>query len=294
MSFQVQRGNFRASDTIPADQHLIELWSPNSQPLKKTHPGGFSSRSDKNSDIYYEGITFRKVLFDSSFQGGRLFAIYAVRIRINNCFFIHFTTDGILVHKHHETISNCFSANTPQINTYRIDHDFSSTAIDLASNDLASNDNAVTNMLTGVHCYNKATSFGGVGIVVKAGQTRINSCYLDFNSILIEDPFQVIVSNGFFLGDGNIVMKVKKKDQISGLSIVNNVFSRDPKNMVPIVKLEGQFTKVDQVVIEWDEVVINGGEGNGARKWDPVGGDFSSVMVFPNRINRVQYSFGSK
>ncbi|KAL0442306.1 UNVERIFIED_CONTAM: Polygalacturonase QRT3 [Sesamum latifolium] len=78
---------------------------------------------------------------------------------------------------------------------------------------------------------------------------------MDFNSIVMEDPDQVLVSNGFFLGDGNIVLR-SIQGRISGLNIVNNIFCGDPNNMVPIVKLEGIFTSIDQVVI--DHNVVNG------------------------------------
>lgn len=184
---------------------------------------------------------------------------------------------------------------------------FSGTAIDLASNDNAVTDVAIfsaatgiilrgqANIITGVHCYNKATYFGGVGILVQAAKTRIDNCYLDFNGIVIEDPHQVHVSNGFFLGDGNIVLK-STKGEISGLNIVNNMFSGDPGKMVPIISLHGPFMNVDQVVIDHNNVDgmrlkstvgKSSVRGNGT-KWVV---DFSSVLVFPNRINHVYYSF---
>ncbi|CAL5410549.1 unnamed protein product [Camellia sinensis] len=305
----IQGGTLRASNTFPGDRHLIELWAPNSQPLNNTTSSDpLSGQENQNYGIYYEDITFRDILFDSSFRGGGLLVIDSARIRINNCFFLHFTTEGILVERGHETfISSCFLGQHSTIGGDKEERDFSGTGIVLASNDNAITDVVIfsaatgiilkgqANMVTGVHCYNKATYFGGVGILVQAAQTRIDNCYLDFNAIVIEDPSQVHVSNGFFLGDGNIVLK-SIKGQISGLTIVNNMFCGAPQNMVPIVKLEGQFTSIDQVVIDHNNV--NGMSlkstvaklavaGNGTR-WVA---DFSSVLVFPNRINHVQYSF---
>ncbi|THF99485.1 hypothetical protein TEA_016357 [Camellia sinensis var. sinensis] len=305
----IQGGTLRASNTFPGDRHLIELWAPNSQPLNNTTSSDpLSGQENQNYGIYYEDITFRDILFDSSFRGGGLLVIDSARIRINNCFFLHFTTEGILVERGHETfISSCFLGQHSTIGGDKEERDFSGTGIVLASNDNAITDVVIfsaatgiilkgqANMVTGVHCYNKATYFGGVGILVQAAQTRIDNCYLDFNAIVIEDPSQIHVSNGFFLGDGNIVLK-SIKGQISGLTIVNNMFCGAPQNMVPIVKLEGQFTSIDQVVIDHNNV--NGMSlkstvaklavaGNGTR-WVA---DFSSVLVFPNRINHVQYSF---
>ncbi|THG02908.1 hypothetical protein TEA_009675 [Camellia sinensis var. sinensis] len=263
---------------------------------------------DQKSPISYEDITFRDILFDSSYRGGGIFVIDSARIRIHDCFFIHFTSEGILVQKGHETfISTSFLGQRSTVGGDKGERDFSGTAIDLASNDNAVTDVVIfsaatgiilrgqANLLTGVHCYNKATVFGGVGILVKSAQNRIHNCYMDYNAIVIEDPFQVQVANGFFLEDGNIVLK-SIKGKISGLNIINNMLSGEPKNMVPIVKLDGQFTSVDQVVIDHNNVdgmslkstvgklAVS---GNG-KKWVI---DFSSVSVFPNKINHVHYSF---
>ncbi|KAL8508617.1 hypothetical protein ACS0TY_019026 [Phlomoides rotata] len=256
----------------------------------------------------YEDVTFRDILFDSSYRGGGLLVVDSARIRITNCFFLHFTTEGLLVQGGHETfVSNCFLGQHSTVGGDKSERSFSGTAIDIASTDNAITDATIfsaatgiilrgrANIVTGVHCYNKATFFGGVGILVKSGQNRISSPYLDFNSIVIEDPDQVIVSNGFFLGDGNIVLK-SVSGRVSGLEIVSNIFSGDPKNNLPIVKLNGSFTAVDQVVI--DQNVVNGMSlkstvgkltvaGNGT-KWVA---DFGPILLFPDKINHFQYSF---
>ncbi|KAL4600697.1 hypothetical protein ACB092_11G216800 [Castanea dentata] len=299
----VRGGTLRASDTFPGDRHLIELWSPNSPNTEN---------KVQNAGFYYEDITFRDVLFDSSYRGGGIYIVDSARIRINNCFFLHFTTQGILVQRGHETlISSCFLGQHSTIGGDKNERNYSGTAIDLASNDNAVTDVAIfsaaigivlrgqANIITGVHCYNKASFFGGIGILVKLGgysQTRIDNCYLDYNSIVMEDPVQVHVTNGFFYGDATVVLK-SIKGKISGLNIVDNMFSSGPgQSMVPIITLDGQFTDIDQVVIDRNNV--NGlslkstvGKqrvaGNGTR-WVA---DFSSVLLFPNRISHLQYSF---
>lgn len=195
----------------------------------------------------------------------------------------------------------------PTVGGDRGEKDFSGTAIDLASNDNAITDVTIfssaigivlrgeANIVTGVHCYNKATYFGGIGILVKASQNRIDNCYLDYNSIVIEDPFLVHISNGYFLGEGNIVLKAIN-GRIYGLNVINNMFSGNPSRMTPILSLDGVFNDIDQVVI--DQNNVNGMRlkstagklsvgGNGTR-WVA---DFSSILVFPNKINHVQYSF---
>ncbi|XP_057416089.1 polygalacturonase QRT3-like [Lotus japonicus] len=311
----VQGGTLRASDTFPGDRHLVELWSSNSKKLDRTESPqddeGLNDMKAQNNAIYYEDITFRDILFDSSYRGGGLFIIDSARIRINNCFFLHFATEGILVQQGHETfISSCFLGQHPTIGGDKGERDFSGVAIDLASNDNAVTDVAIfsaaigvvlrgqANILTGVHCYNKATYFGGVGILVKLpgnSQTRIDNCYLDYTGIVMEDPVQVHVTNGLFLGDANVLVK-SVKGQVLGLNIVGNMFSGDPNKKVPIVKLDGEFSNIDQVVIDRNNVNGMGlrstvgkltVSGNGT-KWVA---DFSSVLVFPNRISHFQYSF---
>lgn len=60
------------------------------------------------------------------------------------------------------------------------------------------------NLFSGVHCYNKATGFGGTGIYLKLPgltQNRIVDSYLDYTGIVAENPVQLKVSGTFFLGD---------------------------------------------------------------------------------------------
>lgn len=282
------------------------MWSPKSV---KRSTNEVAEDNAQTNGIYYEDIVFRDILFDSGYRGGGLLVLDSARIRVTDCFFLHFTTQGILIQNGHETfISTCFLGEHPTIGGDRGEKDFTGTAIDLASNDNAVTDVAIfsaaigialrgqANIITGVHCYNKAKYFGGVGILVKAAQTRLDNCYLDFNSIVIEDPSQVHVINGFFLGGGNIVLK-SINGRISGLTIVNNMFTGNEKSTwTPIVSLDGKFSNIDQVVIDHNNV--NGMSlrstvgkmavpGNGT-EWIA---DFSSVLVFPNQINHVQYSF---
>ncbi|KAI3723184.1 hypothetical protein L2E82_34604 [Cichorium intybus] len=305
----IQGGTLRASNTFPSDGHLIELHSPNSPKLFQTaavEPGDtYSDAKNRNEPIYYEDITFRDILFDSSNIAGGLLVIDSARTRINNCFFLHFVTEGILVERGHETfISSSFLGEIPTIGGNEHERNFLGTAIDLASNDNSITDVVIfsaatgivvrgqANMITGVHCYNKATFFGGIGILVKTGEIRVDNCYMDYNSIVVEDPSQVHISNGFFLGGGNVVLR-SVEGRISGLNIVNNMFSGDSRS---VVEIDGEFTSVDQVVV--DRNSVKGGmrlkstvgkmavAGNGTL-WTA---DFSPVLIFPNRISHVQYS----
>ncbi|XP_071709700.1 polygalacturonase QRT3 [Rutidosis leptorrhynchoides] len=305
----IQGGTLRASDTFPSDGYLIELHSPSSSQFSKTTinetNNTYSDRKTRNEPIYYEDVTFHDILFDSSNIGGGLLVIDSARTRINNCFFLHFVTEGILVERGHETfISNSFMGEIPTIGGDEQEKNFLGTAIDLAGNDNAITDVVIfsanigivlrgqANIITGVHCYNKATYFGGVGILIKTGQNRVDNCYMDYNSIVIQDPTQVHVSNGFFLGGGNIVLRAVN-GRISGLNIVNNMFTGDSRN---VVEIDGVFTSIDQVVIDQNNV------RGGMRLKSTIGkmavsrngtiwvANFSPILVFPNRIGHVQYS----
>ncbi|XP_057972711.1 polygalacturonase QRT3-like, partial [Malania oleifera] len=317
----LQSGSFRASSTFPGDRYLLELWSPNSrkldiprqQPLKfypAANKGPAAAVAASAPNIYYEDITVRDFLFDSSFRGGGILVVDSVRTRITTCFFIHFTLQAILVVRGHETfVSNTFIGQRLTVGGDPHERDFSGTGIDLASNDNAVTDVVIfsaaigillrggANMITGVHCYNKATAFGGVGILIKLGgltQTRIDNCYLDYTGIVTEDPVHLHITNGFFLGDANVVIK-SVKGQISGLMIADNIFRGNWNRMIPIVKLEGKFTDVNQVVIDRNDVTGMALKstvgrltvaGNGTQ-WVA---DFSPVLVFPNMIYHFQYS----
>ncbi|XP_010683687.2 polygalacturonase QRT3 [Beta vulgaris subsp. vulgaris] len=308
----VQGGTLRASNTFPQDRHLLEL---SSQPSKTILINSTTNTQFQISGIQYEDITFRDILFDSNFRGGGLIIIDSARIRVTNCYFLHFTTQGILVQGGHETfISNTFLGQHETVGSHPSESQFTGTAIDIGSNDNAITDVVVfsaavgitlrgqANIITGTHLYNKATFFGGVGILVKLpglSQTRIDNCYLDYNSIVMEDPVQVHITNGFFLGDGNVVVK-SAHGRISGLNILNNMFCGDPKNMKAIVELDGVFNKVDQVVIDHNNVMgmqlkSTVGKlsikGVHATKWEA---DFSNMLVFPDKIAHFQYSIYSK
>ncbi|CAN1225525.1 Polygalacturonase QRT3 [Linum grandiflorum] len=242
-NFVVRSGTFRATNDFPGNRHLIELWSTNSQ----QKPGKGS---------YYEGITFRDILFDSTYRGGGIRVVDSVRIRIDHCFFLHFTTQAVGVVLRSE-------ANT----------------------------------VTAVHCYNKANVYGGVGIVVKpeASLTRITGCYMDFTDVVIEDPDQVRVSDGLFIGGANVVVK-SIRGSISGLNVEGNMFRGYEGRGNSIVELDGNFTAVDQVVVDRNNVkdmVLKSTAGKvtvagyGSR-WVA---DFSRVLIFPDRISHFQYAF---
>lgn len=250
---------------------------------------------------------------DSNFKGGGISIVKSLRISIDNCYITHFTTNGIHIQSGHETlIRNSFLGQHATAGGDPGEKDFSGTGITLAGNDNAVTDVVIfsaaigmmisgqANTISGVHCYNKATSFGGVGIYLKLSgltQTRIVNSYMDYTSIVAEDPVQLHISSSFFFGDANVVLK-SGSGKISGVTIVNNMFSGTHGGN--IVKLDeskgGAFKQIEQVVVDGNNV--NGMKLKGTLARGKVEGkgtsweiDFNDVLIFPNLIKHVQYSF---
>lgn len=314
-NFKIHGGSLRASNDFPTDRHLIELWPSSVAKLSSVDredgdiPIGASLESFSSS---YEFITLKDLLLDSNYRGGGIAVINSLRTTIDNCYITHFTTDGILVQGGHETyIRNSFLGQHITAGGDPNERKFTGTAINLKGNDNAVTDVVIfsaatgvlvsgqANILTGVHCYNKATGWGGVGIYLQLPgltQTRIVNCYLDYTGIVAEDPVQLDISNSFFLGNAFILLK-SVKGTIRGLNIVDNMFSGNG-NGIDIVQLDqsnGPFTTIDQVVVDRNNVqgmtlrstVARESIGGSGSTWIA---DFSSVLLFPNLIKHVQYT----
>ncbi|CAH8346011.1 unnamed protein product [Eruca vesicaria subsp. sativa] len=292
----ISGGTLRASDNFPVDKYLIEL-------------------NDESSKLQYifEYITLRDLLIDCNYRGGAISVINSLRTSIDNCYITRFgDTNGILVQKGHETyIRNSFLGQHITAGGDRGERNFSGTAVNLVGNDNAITDTVIfsaaigvmisgqANLLSGVHCYNKATGFGGTGIYLKLPgltQNRIVNSYLDYTGIVAEDPVQLQISGTFFLGDAFILLK-SINGVVRGVNIVDNMFSGSGHG-VQIVQLDQRnkpFENVDQVVVDRNNV--NGMatrstvakasvDGNGT-SWTV---DFNPVLLFPNLIKHVQYT----
>lgn len=268
--------------------------------------------SSASYEYNYEYITLKDLMLDSNHRGGGILVVNSLRVTIDNCYIAHFTTTGIEVQSGHETyIRNSFLGQHITAGSDPRERNFSGTAINLAGNDNALTDVVIfsaatgvmisgqANILTGVHCYNKAAGFGGTGIYLKLPgltQTRIVNSYLDYTGIVAEDPVQLHISNSFFLGDAYIVLK-SINGVVNGVNIVDNLFSGSGKGLgiVQLDQSNGPFKNIDQVVVDKNNVrgmgikatVARGSiQGNGS-SWTI---DFSPVLLFPNLIRHVQYS----
>ncbi|KAJ9693209.1 hypothetical protein PVL29_012096 [Vitis rotundifolia] len=273
-NFMIHGGSLRASSDFPTDRHLIEL-------------------SSSSKSLSYEYITLKDLMLDSNFRGGGIAVINSIRTTIDNCYVSHFTTNGILIQGGHETyVRSSFIGQHITVGSDPREKDFSGIGINIIGNDNAVTDVVVfsaaigvliegqANVLTGVHCYNKATSLGGIGIYLKSPgftQNRILNCYLDFTGVVMDDP--------------------SLKGIVEGVSIVHNMFSGDYTG-VPIVQLDQSnepFTLIDQVIVDHNNVrgmrlrstVAKGSIWGNGTTWTV---DFSKVLLFPNLIKNVQYT----
>lgn len=312
---QIHGGTLRASDDFPTGGYLIDLSSSSSANKSPQNNKTTVDAQLSSSSYNYEYITLKDLMLDSNYRGGAISVINSLRTSIDNCYITHFTTTGIQVQQGHETyIRNSFLGQHITAGGDPGERNFSGTAIVLAGNDNAVTDVVIfsaavgimvsgqANTLSGVHCYNKATGFGGTGIYLKLPgltQTRIVNCYLDYTGIVAEDPVQLLISNSFFLGDAYVVLK-SVNGVANGVNIVDNMFSGSGKG-VEIVQLDqskGSFKDIDQVVVDRNNVkgmklratVAKGAaQGNGT-SWTV---DFNGVLLFPNLIRDVQYSLST-
>ncbi|KAJ7969416.1 Polygalacturonase QRT3 [Quillaja saponaria] len=314
-NLMIHGGTIRASDDFPTDGYLIDLSSASDKKIEANKDSSMNANKLSASSYNYEYITLKDLLLDSNYRGGGIAVINSLRTSIDNCYLTHFTTNGILVQSGHETyIRNSFLGQHITAGGDHGERKFSGTAINLIGNDNSVTDVVIfsasigvmvsgqANLLSGVHCYNKATGFGGTGIYLRLPgltQTRIVNSYLDYTGIVAEDPVQLHISNTFFLGDAYIVLK-SINGVANGVNIVDNMFSGS-NNGVEIVQLDqskGPFKKIDQVIVDRNNVKgMNikatvarlSVQGNGS-SWTA---DFNKILLFPNLIRHVQYSLNT-
>ncbi|KAL2929175.1 Polygalacturonase QRT3 [Bienertia sinuspersici] len=310
----IHGGTLKASDNFATDRYLIELSvSSSSQSNQENTTSSPNQKLSTSTAAYnFEYITFRDLMLDCNYKGGGIAVANSLRIGIDNCYIVHFMSEGIRVDGGHETmIRSSYLGQHITAGSDPGEKNFTGTGISLAGNDNVVSDVIVfsadtgiilsgqANLLSGVHLYNKATGFGGTGIYLKlAGltQTRIVNSYLDYTGIVAEDPVQLIIANNFFLGDAFISFK-SVKGVANGVNIVDNIFSGSG-NGIDIVQLNGPFGDVDEILVDRNSVKgMNvkatvakvAVQGNGS-SWTA---DFRKILLFPNLIKHVQYTLST-
>lgn len=293
----IHGGSLTASNDFPNDGYLIDL----------------SPASNNGSEYNYEFVTLRDLLLDSNYRGGGIQVVKSLRTNVDNCYITHFNTTGISVQGGHETyIRYSYLGQHITAGGDPGERTFSGTGIVLAGNDNSVTDVVIfsaqtgiiisgqANLLNGVHCYNKASGFGGVGIYLRLPgltQTRIVNSYMDYTGIVAEDPVQLTISDSFFLGDAFVLFK-SIKGVMNGVTVVDNMFAGSDRGteIVQLDQSNGAFNQIDQVSVDRNSVrgmrlkatVARASvEGNGT-SWTA---DLKHVLLFPDLVKQVHYTF---
>ncbi|KAH7520973.1 hypothetical protein FEM48_Zijuj08G0202400 [Ziziphus jujuba var. spinosa] len=217
-------------------------------------------------------------MINSNHRGAGISLSNALRTSIENVYVAHFSTTSINIHPFgSETyISNSFLGQHPTTGCDPREGNFMGIAINLSGTNNAITDvvlfssavgvdvSSHANTLSSVHCYNKATRFGGTGIYLRksgqdVGRNRIINSYLDYTGIVAEDPLQLHISNNFFRGDAFVALK--------SIKVVVDRSSSTGMSMKATI-------------------------ANGAAQGNDTSFmlDFNPVLLFPNRFTHAQYS----
>eukprot|EP00250_Pteridium_aquilinum_P005638 c15703_g2_i1 orf=3-1568(-) len=305
----IHGGTLRATSSFPSNGFLIELGSSKMRVQWEL----LGDKLATQTQPAYENIVLRNLMLDANYSAGGILLLNPLRTTISNCYITHFSSIGIAVHGGHETfIHNSFLGQHITSGGDPDEKHFFGTGIVLAGNDNAITDVTIfsaqigievigqANIITGVHCYNKATGWGGVGIMIRQGasQNRILGCYLDYTGIVLEDTRQITITNSFFLGDAFVLLKALKSNpspSVFGVSIVDNMFCGS-NHGVPIVQIQGIFSHVKQTCVDGNSA--NGMALRTTRARISTAGfgsewivDLSKTLLFPSSISHVQYSF---
>ncbi|MCO5593813.1 hypothetical protein L7F22_047831 [Adiantum nelumboides] len=303
----IRGGTLRATSSFPSNRFLIELGSSQ---LREEWGKLGGKLADSHGQPAYENISLQNLMLDGNFTAGGILLLNPIRTTIVNCYITHFSSTGISVHGGHETfIQTTFLGQHITTGGDPGERSFSGTAILLDSNDNAVTDVVIfsaqtgieilgqANIISGVHCYNKATGWGGVGIMIRRGAAlnRMLGCYLDYTGIVLEETRQITVTNSFFLGDAFVLLRATGNPDVFGLSIVDNMFSGS-NHGIPIVQTQGSFSHVKQTCV--DDNSANGMALRSTRARISVAGfgsnwtaDLSGKLLFPSSIAHVQYTF---
>ncbi|RAL49856.1 hypothetical protein DM860_002147 [Cuscuta australis] len=297
-NFVIHGGTLKASDDFPTgESYLIDL-----------------SAGNGSLEYNFEFVTFRDLFLNSNLRGGGIRVVNSLRISVDNCYITGFTSEGISVAGGHETyIRNSFLGQHITAGHDPGESHFGGTAISLSGNDNAVTDVVIfsaaigilisgqANILTGVHCYNKATGFGGTGVYLKTPgltQTRIVNSYFDYTGIVAEDPVQLQISNCFFLGDAFILFK-SVNGVINGVNVADNIFSGSSQgDIVRLDESKGSFKHIDQVTIDRNNArgmniksTIARAKSNNVTSSTSWKVDLNHILLFPNRTTYVEYTF---
>eukprot|EP01006_Ploeotia_vitrea_P066173 TRINITY_DN94460_c0_g1_i1.p1 TRINITY_DN94460_c0_g1~~TRINITY_DN94460_c0_g1_i1.p1 ORF type:complete len:469 (+),score=59.73 TRINITY_DN94460_c0_g1_i1:29-1435(+) len=292
-NFLITSGTLRASDTFPTTEYLIRV-------------GNSTCHNPQHS--CNENAGFAHLMLDAKLRAAGCIHIQATMGTVvgPQMYFLGFMQSGAKISGGHETmIKNSWfgqylysdkrktKATAIGVEIDGNDHFLLNTIVFSAK--IGVKVTGAANLLEGVHTWNLATPFGGVGIYIDAPgytQNRVLGCYLDYNDLVAVDPQLLSVEQSFFLISANLVIRSGTKRLIQGLDIVGNQFQESPGS----IKLNGTFDKIHEVHVERNigsrHVQITSTK---ASRSMTISGkkeatfDFSDVLLFPE-VKHAVYS----
>lgn len=297
-NWRMTSGTLRADEQFNPDDYLVEVGTtdcPNQQ------------------QSCNQGIGFEFMMFDASHQASgaaRIDHVMGVNFGPQN-FVVGFNRTGIEVNSGHETlVHQCWFGEYYYSDDRKLVG--MGTAIVLNGNDHYIVDtiiyggkigvivNGEASVLKGVHTWNCDTSHGGIGIIINAGVTRMENCYLDYNNLIFNKFYLTVVQDTFFLGNGRIIFKPHGEQDVVGFRIANSMYGwgGDGKDTIEIDESDGHFRNVinsqvvDTLIEEGVNTIVQTQVSKkltqtAATEWTI---DFAPNLLF-KRIAKVQWSF---
>eukprot|EP00040_Diaphanoeca_grandis_P012771 m.64650 g.64650 ORF g.64650 m.64650 type:complete len:671 (-) comp23458_c0_seq2:116-2128(-) len=247
---QIVRGTLRASSTFDQTRFLVEIGSSVCRPKL---PSGESDVQGSCGQF----INMNEMMFDAAHvAAGGVKVSSTMGTTIGPAvFFTGFTTAGVQINGGHECmIQQAWFAecewSDARGSVCQEDPDgvggnkSKSVGIQINGNDHFVTDvivfefthigvevNGAANLLTGVHTWNAAVyNHGGyswkngVGIAINAYQNRLVACYLDYSSLSVVDPSNLVVEATFFLAAPAVFIS-KNSKQLTGVQMHHNTFA---------------------------------------------------------------------
>ena len=245
-------GTIRASPSFPKNQYIIYV-------------GGNGCSNPQGS--CNENVGFSELMLDcQQVCAGCLSIQSTMGANVGpRTFMLGFNENGILIYGGHEVmIHETWLGEYLYSNPLSHQPNLTATAINIAGNDhFVTNTivfssqvgvavNGAANLLTGVHTWNNAETLGGIGIFIDDPgytQNRLVGCYLDYNSLVAVDPAELVITDGFFLCGGNIVIRASGAGNIAGLSIIGNEFAECNNDTIIFDERNGQFSGVYDIYV---------------------------------------------
>ncbi len=293
-------GTLQASPDFPSDRWLIEIGNVDTcNPVKP-------DQSHDPQCSCNEFIDLTNILLDANFAAaGGVRVSRVMGTTITEVFVTGFLQVGILISNGHEVmvtnawLAECYwstnqwcqqnHSESVGIRIDGMDHYITNTIVfDFAKVGVEILQPA--NLLVGVHTWNG----GGRGIVVGTKQSpthtvRLIGCYLDFQTLNIWDPTQVLIESTFFYY-GYVILHSGNQSRVDSLTMRFNYY-----NMNQSVVLDGTFDTIKSVSIQeevgWAKTTKSSQRLtlSNATEWTF---DFGEQLLFP-KIDHVMYSIAS-